>query len=108
MGGAGYGRNSTYISFKLAFSLLSQVTREEVFVDSLIQGYRKFIGAIAKHNRDTALNLLNNEVWSQFLRLHIAQETDLPDEFISQQTLTQQPKPKKGQAEKKTRKKVKE
>lgn len=94
--------------FKFALSLLSQVTEEEVFVKSLTQRCRKVIDVIATHNRDTAVNLLNNEVWSHFLRLNIAQESDSPDEFISQQTLTQQPKPKKVQAEKKARKKVKE
>lgn len=95
-------------SFKLALSLLSQVTGKELFLDSLRQKWRQVIDAIATHNRDTAVDLLNNEVWSHFLRLHIAQETDSPDEFISQQTLTQQPKSKKVQAEKKARKKIKE
>lgn len=96
------------ITFKLALSLLSQVTGEEVFIDSLKQKYCQVIGVLATHNHETALNLLNNDIWSQFLRLRIAQEADSPEKFISQQTVTQQPKPRKGQAEKKARKKVKE
>ncbi|MBW4559784.1 MAG: hypothetical protein KME32_01290 [Mojavia pulchra JT2-VF2] len=95
-------------TFQLALSLLSQVTGEEVFVDLLREGWRQVIDAIATKNRDTALNLLNNEVWAHFLRLNIAYQNDSPDEFISQQILSQQLKPKKGQPEKKTRKKVKE
>ncbi|MBD2209327.1 hypothetical protein H6G27_05475 [Nostoc linckia FACHB-104] len=103
------------VSLNLAFSLLSQVTPEAPFLDSLQQGLRQFINAIATHNRDTAINLINNEVWSEFLRLQIAQENDSVDDFISQQTLPQQAskkepvtKAKKLPTEKKTRKKVKE
>lgn len=103
------------VSFKLAFSLLSQVTPEAPFLDSLQQGLRQFINAIATQNRDIAVNLLNNEVWSELLRLQIAQENDSVDDFISQQTFPQQPakkepstKIKKVSTEKKTRKKVKE
>ncbi|OUL20333.1 hypothetical protein BV372_33110 [Nostoc sp. T09] len=101
-------------SFKLALSLLSQVTGEEIFVDLLREGWRQVINAIAIHNRETALNLLNNEVWSQFLRLQIVSKNDAPDDFILQQNVPQPKKdepgakPKKGQIEKKTRRKVKE
>ncbi|BAY33012.1 hypothetical protein NIES2107_49060 [Nostoc carneum NIES-2107] len=103
------------VSVNLALSLLSQVAPEAPFIDSLQQGLRQFMNAIATHNRDTAVNLLNNEVWSELLRLQIAQENDSVDDFISQQTLPQQPskkepatKIKKAATEKKTRKKVKE
>ncbi|MDZ7958314.1 MAG: hypothetical protein RMY34_10495 [Aulosira sp. DedQUE10] len=97
------------VSINLALSLLNQVTPEATFINSLQQGLRQFISAIATHNRDTALNLLNNEVWPQFLRLRIAQENDSPEDFISQQTLPQPAtKLKTGQAERKTKKKVKE
>ncbi len=101
-------------SFKLALSLLSQVTGEEIFVDLLREGWRQVINAIAIHNRKTALNLLNNEVWSQFLRLQIVSKNDAPDDFILQQNVPQPKKdepgtkPKKGQIEKKTRRKVKD
>ncbi len=71
-------------SFKTALSLLSQVSIEEDFIEQLQQGWRKVIGAIASHNPNTALNLLSDEVWAQFLRLNIANKTDLPDNFISQ------------------------
>ncbi|WP_086767176.1 hypothetical protein [Nostoc sp. 106C] len=101
-------------SFKLALSLLSQVTGEEIFVDLLREGWRQVINAIAIHNRETALNLLNNEVWSQFLRLQIVSKNDAPDDLILQQNVPQPKKdepgtkPKKGQIEKKTRRKVKD
>ncbi|MEH2062787.1 MAG: hypothetical protein V7K50_10965 [Nostoc sp.] len=69
-------------SFKTALSLLNEVSSEEIFIESLQQGWRKVIGAIATHNPQTALNLLSDEVWAQFLRLNIVQETDSPNDFI--------------------------
>lgn len=69
-------------SFKTALSLLNEVSSEEVFIELLQQGWRKVIGAIAIHNPQTALNLLSDEVWAQFLRLNIVQETDSPNNFI--------------------------
>ncbi|QFS48072.1 phospholipase D-like domain-containing protein [Nostoc sphaeroides] len=75
-------------SFKTALSLLSQVSIEEAFIEELQQGCRKVIGAIAINNPKTALNLLSDEVWAQFLRLSIAQNSDSPDNFISQYTKT--------------------
>ncbi|ACC84377.1 conserved hypothetical protein [Nostoc punctiforme PCC 73102] len=75
-------------SFKTALSLLSQVSIEEAFLESLQEGWRKVIGAIAINNPKTALKLLSDEVWAQFLRLNIAQNSDSPDNFISQYTLS--------------------
>ncbi|MEH2414572.1 hypothetical protein [Nostoc sp.] len=69
-------------SFKTALFLLSQVSIEEAFIEQLQQGWRKVIGAIATNNPKTALNLLSDEVWAQFLRLNIAQESDSPANFI--------------------------
>ncbi|MEH2057159.1 MAG: hypothetical protein V7K97_13565 [Nostoc sp.] len=69
-------------SFKTALSLLNEVSSEEVFIELLQQGWRKVIGAIATHDPQTALNLLSDEVWAQFLRLNIVQETDSPNNFI--------------------------
>ncbi|MDZ7970542.1 MAG: hypothetical protein RM368_37395 [Nostoc sp. DedSLP03] len=69
-------------SFKTALSLLSQVSIEETFIDLLQQGWRKVIGAIAINNPETALNLLSDEVWAQFIRLKIVQESDSPNDFI--------------------------
>ncbi|MEH2386740.1 MAG: hypothetical protein V7K14_13380 [Nostoc sp.] len=69
-------------SFKTALLLLSQVSIEEAFVESLQQGWRKVIRAIATNNPQTALNLLSDDVWAQFLRLNIAQESDSPNDFI--------------------------
>jgi hypothetical protein len=73
-------------SFKTALSLLNQVSLEEAFIELLQQGWRKIIGAIATNNPETAFSLLSDEVWANFLRLNIAQETDSPDNFISQYT----------------------
>jgi hypothetical protein len=73
-------------SFKIALSLLSQISVEETFIELLQQGWRKVIGAIATNNPETAFSLLSDEVWANFLRLNIAQETDSPDNFISQYT----------------------
>ncbi|MBC1221235.1 hypothetical protein GNF10_17725 [Nostoc sp. UCD121] len=71
-------------SFETALSLLSQVSIEEAFLESLQQGWRKVIGAIAINNPKTALKLLSDEVWAQLLRLNIAQKSDSPENFISQ------------------------
>ncbi|MBD0386659.1 MAG: hypothetical protein ICV54_09050 [Nostoc sp. C3-bin3] len=73
-------------SFKIALSLLSKISIEEAFIESLQQGWRKVIGAIAINNPKTALNLLSDEVWAQFLRLNIAQKSHSPNKFISQYT----------------------
>ncbi|MEH2084804.1 MAG: hypothetical protein V7K89_33985 [Nostoc sp.] len=69
-------------SFKTALSLLSQVSIEEAFIELLQQGWRKVIGAIAINNPKTAFNLLSDEVWAQFIRLKIVQESDSPNDFI--------------------------
>ncbi|MBN4006861.1 MAG: hypothetical protein HWQ58_36105 [Nostoc sp. LPT] len=69
-------------SFKTALSLLSQVSIEEAFIELLQQGWRKVIGAIAINNPETAFNLLSDEVWAQFIRLKIVQESDSPNDLI--------------------------
>ncbi|ODH01410.1 hypothetical protein A4S05_03275 [Nostoc sp. KVJ20] len=69
-------------SFKTALSLLSQVSIEETFLEQLQQGWRKVISAIAINNPKTALNLLTDEVWAQFIRLKIVQESDSRNDFI--------------------------
>ncbi|MEH2260223.1 hypothetical protein [Nostoc sp.] len=69
-------------SFKTALSLLSQVSLEEVFIESLQEKWRKVIGAIAINNPETALNLLSDQVWAQFIRLKIVQESDSANDFI--------------------------
>ncbi|WP_335092400.1 hypothetical protein [Nostoc sp.] len=73
-------------SFKTALSLLSQVSVEEAFIELLQQGWRKVIGAIAINNPETALNLLSDEVWAQFIRLKIVQESDSRNDFILYRT----------------------
>ncbi|WP_445628326.1 hypothetical protein [Nostoc sp. DSM 114167] len=73
-------------SFQTALSLLSQVSVEEAFIEQLQQGWRKVIGAIAINNAETALNLLNDEVWAQFIRLNIVQESDSRNHFILYRT----------------------
>ncbi|WP_448268613.1 hypothetical protein [Nostoc sp. DSM 114159] len=73
-------------SFQTALSLLSQVSVEEAFIEQLQQGWRKVIGTIAINNPETALNLLNDEVWAQFIRLNIVQESDSRNHFILYRT----------------------
>ncbi|MDZ7995659.1 MAG: hypothetical protein RM022_022290 [Nostoc sp. EfeVER01] len=73
-------------SFKTALSLLSQVSIEEAFIEQLQQGWRKVIGAIAINNPETALNLLSDEVWAEFIRLKIVQESDSRNDFILYRT----------------------
>ncbi|WP_335157431.1 hypothetical protein [Nostoc sp.] len=73
-------------NFKTALSLLSQVSIEEAFIEQLQQGWRKVIGAIAINNPETALNLLSDEVWSQFIRLKIVQDSDSRNDFILYRT----------------------
>ncbi|MBD2388534.1 hypothetical protein [Cylindrospermum sp. FACHB-282] len=90
-------------SLKTALSLLSQVGDEAAFIEPLRRGWRQVMSTmamIAINNRETALNLLSNEVWVQFLRLNIAQESDSPDKFISSPPAPQKPE-KKGTGTKK-------
>ncbi|WP_026735730.1 hypothetical protein [Fischerella sp. PCC 9605] len=78
------------VSFKTALSLLSQVSDEEAFIESLRQGWRQVIGAIATNNFQAALNLLSDEVWQEFLRLAISQPPlDTPEKFIAKYTASQ-------------------
>ena len=70
--------------FPTALSLLNQVSLTDADLQPLRRGWRGVIHLIAHHHRETALNLLNHQVWAQFLRLSIAQETDSPDKFIHQ------------------------
>ncbi|WP_373528046.1 hypothetical protein [Nostoc sp.] len=74
------------VIFKTALLLLNQISVEDAFIEPLQQGWRKVIGAIALNNSQTALNLLSDKVWAQFLRLNIAQESDSPANFILYRT----------------------
>lgn len=74
------------VIFKTALLLLSQVSIEEAFILQLQQGWRKVVGVIATNSPKTALNLLSDQVWAQFLRLKIVQESDSPNDFILQHT----------------------
>lgn len=82
------------VSFKTALSLLDEISTEAAFLESLQQGWRQVMGAIASHNPQVALNLLNDQVWAQFVRLAISQPTlNTPQVFIAAQTASQnQPK----------------
>ncbi|WP_414583298.1 hypothetical protein [Scytonema sp. PCC 10023] len=97
-------------SFRTALSLLNEVSTEAAFIESLRQGWRKVMGAIAQsavpeaiatNNPQQALNLLSDEVWVQFLRLAIAQPTlNTPQLFIAAHTPSQnmpkQPQKRRG------------
>jgi hypothetical protein len=67
---------------KTALSLLNQISGEETFIELLQQGWRKIIDAIAINQPETALNLLSDEVWAQFLRLNIVHNHDSPTKLI--------------------------
>jgi hypothetical protein len=70
--------------FGTALSLLSQFSAEDPNLDSLRDGWQKVVGAIAGSNRETALTLLSEEVWAEFVRLGIAQPAiDSPVKFIA-------------------------
>lgn len=77
-------------SFGTALSLLDEVSTEAAFIESLRQGWRRVIGAIATNNPQQALNLLSDEAWVQFLRLAIAQPPlNTPQLFIAAHTPSQ-------------------
>ncbi|MBW4498265.1 MAG: hypothetical protein KME57_01390 [Scytonema hyalinum WJT4-NPBG1] len=87
------------VSFQTALSLLDEVSTEAAYIESLRQGWRKVIGAIAQsavpeaiatNNPQLALNLLSDQVWAHFVRLAITQPTfNTPEQFIAAQTLSQ-------------------
>jgi len=71
-------------SLRTALSLLSQVSTEATFIESLQKGWRQVMGAIATKNRQTAVKLISDEVWQEFLRLAIAQPPmNTPEDFIA-------------------------
>ncbi len=72
-------------SFKTALSLLSQVSGEEAFIESLREAWCQVMGAIATNNRQTAIKLISDKVWHEFLRLAITQpHLNTPEKFIAQ------------------------
>lgn len=66
-----------------ALSLLNKISGTETFIATLQQRWQQIIKAIASSQSETALNLLNDQVWEQFQRLNIAQNTETPVQFIS-------------------------
>ncbi|KAB8317933.1 hypothetical protein SD81_022110 [Tolypothrix campylonemoides VB511288] len=87
-------------SFRTALSLLDQVSTEAAFIESLRQGWRRVMGAIATNNPQQALNLLSEQVWAQFVRLSITQSpVNTPEEFIAAHTRSQN-MPKQSQKRK--------
>ncbi|MGB3507872.1 MAG: hypothetical protein WBA93_01225 [Microcoleaceae cyanobacterium] len=69
------------VVFQKAISWLSQVSGADKNIESLRMGWQKVIEAIANQNRQTALSLLNETAWGEFIRLEIA-STDTPEKFI--------------------------
>ncbi|MGM3305252.1 hypothetical protein ACSQ6I_04565 [Anabaena sp. WFMT] len=78
-----------------AFALLNKFSGEEIFIDLLVQGWRRVIINIAHQNPQTAVDLFSNGVWEQFLRLQIVQPKESLDTFILSQNETQKPVKKK-------------
>ena len=84
-------------SLRTALSLLSQVSTEATFIESLQSGCRQVIGAIATNNRQAAIKLISDEVWHEFLRLAIAQPPiNTPEDFIDEYAAFQN-KPRRPQ-----------
>ncbi len=84
-------------SLRTALSLLSQVSTEATFIESLQSGWRQVIGAIATNNRQAAIKLISDEVWHEFLRLAIAQPPiNTPEDFITEYAACQN-KPRRPQ-----------
>ena len=92
-----------------ALSLLSQIAVEAANIELLREGWRQVMGAIlltqryaiASAHREAALNLLTDEVWSQFTRLGIAQPSlDSPEKFILNYIRNPSKKPDKQPAKK--------
>jgi hypothetical protein len=65
-----------------AFSLLTQVTGKETFMPSLREVCQKIMQAIASAKPEIAVNLLNQQVWADFIRLKVAHRHDTPHNFI--------------------------
>ncbi len=87
-------------TFKTALSLLNQISSEDTFIESLQQGWRQVIGAIATHNHQAAIKLISDEVWQEFLRLGITQPPlNTPEQFIAEY-ITSQNTPKPPQSRK--------
>lgn len=77
--------------FKTALVLLSEVDEENQNIESLREEWQKIISAIATQNSDAALNLLTEEIWTDFIRLGIAKPPiDSPQKFILQYAVEQQ------------------
>ncbi|PPS40720.1 phospholipase D-like domain-containing protein [Chroococcidiopsis sp. TS-821] len=66
-----------------ALSLLAEVSEQEPYIKELKAGWYQVMRAIAKRDRNTALTLLNDRAWSQFIRLGMTHTPkDSPEEFI--------------------------
>ncbi|MEA5554383.1 hypothetical protein VB713_25960 [Anabaena cylindrica UHCC 0172] len=78
-----------------ALMLLNKFSGEEIFIDLLVQGWRRVISNIASQNYQTAVDLFTNGVWEQFLRLQIVKPKESLDTFILSQNETQKPVKKK-------------
>lgn len=77
--------------FPTALSLLNEFSGEDANIESLREGWRKVIGAIATQNPDKAVQLLTDEIWTEFTRLGIAESPiDSPQKFIAKYVLEQQ------------------
>jgi len=76
--------------FQTALSLLSEFSVEDANIKLLREEWQKIIGAIATSNNQAALNLLNDAVWEEFIRLSISKSPlDSPQQFISKYALVE-------------------
>ena len=76
-----------------ALDLLSQISAEDADIERLREGWQQVVGAIAIIDPKTAVTLLNEEYWAEFVRLGIAEESvNSPEEFISKYSSSKVPK----------------
>ncbi|BAZ02914.1 hypothetical protein NIES37_69270 (plasmid) [Tolypothrix tenuis PCC 7101] len=76
--------------FPVALSLLSQISSDAAYIESVREAWKKVIGRIAYLSQDTALKLVNDS-WAEFTYLSITQQSiRSPAQFISKYIMARQ------------------
>jgi hypothetical protein len=96
----------TYLA--TAISMVSQFSVDDVNIESLRSNVRQVMAAIAALDRRQALKLLNEQIWSDFRRLGIADSTLVkPDNFMLKYAVKEPDRPQKTSGKKAANKKNK-
>jgi hypothetical protein len=91
--------NSAYLA--TAVSMVSQFSVDDSNIELLRWNLRQVMGAIAALDRRQALKLLNEQIWSEFRRLGIADSALVkPDEFLLKYTVKEPDRPQKTSGKK--------